>query len=61
MTVRSYEYVKNLIETPDYSPWFSARNGEKMILAESIPSERTTQGEQNDANLTCIAPSSEEL
>ena len=44
----------------DYSPWFDFLDSEKM-LEERIPSERAHQGEQNGANFSFIAPSSEEL
>ena len=47
-------------KTMDYSPWFdfweSGKSSEKMI-----PSERAQQEEQNGANFSFIAPSSEEL
>ena len=50
-----------LVETPDYSPWFSARNGRLQFRQKRIPSERAPQEEQNDTNFSSVAPSSEEL
>ena len=44
----------------DYSPWFDFWESEKR-LEKRIPSERASQGEQNGANFSLVAPSSEEL
>ena len=44
-----------LVKTPDYSPWKKFDFGKKRI-----PSERASQEEQNGANFSFIAPSSEE-
>ena len=44
----------------DYSPWFHLSESEKSI-EKRIPSERASQEEQNGANFSFIAPSSEEL
>ena len=44
----------------DYSPWFQFWESEKS-LDEMIPSERAFQGEQNSANFSFVAPSSQEL
>ena len=49
-----------LTETMDYSPWFDFLES-KNSLEIRIPSERASQGEQNDANFSFVAPSSEEL
>ena len=49
-----------LIETPDYSPWFSARKWNFDFGKKRIPGKSTSKGEQNGANFTFIAPSSEE-
>ena len=47
-------------KTMDYNPWFGFSESEKSLEIR-IPSERSSQGEQNDANFSFIAPSSEEL
>ena len=47
-------------KTMDYSPWFDFWESKKS-LEERIQSERGPQEEQNDANFSFIAPSSEEL
>ena len=47
-------------KTMDYSPWFQFWESKKSI-EEMIPSERASQEEQNGANFSFIAPSSEEL
>ena len=47
-------------KTMDYSPWFDFSESEKS-LEKKIPSERASRGEQNDANFSSVAPSSEEL
>ena len=44
----------------DYSPWFQFWESEKS-LEEMMPSERASQEEQNGANFSFVAPSSEEL
>ena len=44
----------------DYSPWFDFLESGKSF-EERIPSEGASQGEQNDANFSFVAPSSEEL
>ena len=44
----------------DYSPWFHLSESEKDF-EKRIPSERASQEEQNGANFSFIAPSSEEL
>ena len=44
----------------DYSPWFDFYESEKSF-EKRIPSERASQGEQNGANFSFVAPSSEEL
>ena len=48
------------LKTMDYSPWFSFWESKKS-LEEMIPSERASQGEQNCANFSFVASSSEEL
>ena len=55
--------VKILIfrpKTMDYSPWFDFWESKKH-LEKRIPLERASQGEQNGANFSFVAPSSEEL
>ena len=47
-------------KTMDYSPWFDFLGSEKSSK-KRIASERASQGEQNDAKFSFIAPSSEEL
>ena len=47
-------------KTMDYSPWFHLSESEKSFK-ERTPSERASQEEQNGANFSFIAPSSEEL
>ena len=44
----------------DYSPWFHFLESKKSS-EKRIPSETASQGEQNDANFSFVAPSSEEL
>ena len=61
ISVRSYEDAKKLVKTPDYSPWFSARNSKIWFWLNSMSSERTRQEKQNGANFSFLAPSSEEL
>ena len=58
LPVRNYGSVKNLIKTPYYSPWFSAKNGKSSLRLKMIPPERASQEEYNG---TISAPSSEEL
>ena len=43
-----------------YSPWFDFWESEKS-LEKRIPLERVSQGEQNGANFSFVAPSSEGL
>ena len=51
-----------LVKTPDYSPWFSAKKMKNLTLANNdILCARARQEEQNGANFSFIAPSSEEL
>ena len=45
-------------KTMDYSPWFDFWESKKVSEIR-IPSERASQGEQNDANFSFVAPSSE--
>ena len=45
-------------KTMDYSPWFQFWESEKSS-EKIIPSERASQGEQNGANVSFVAPSSE--
>ena len=47
-------------KTMGYSPWFGFCESKKHS-EKRIPSEREQQQEQNDANFSFIAPSSEEL
>ena len=47
---------RNVTETIDYSPWFSAKNNVKAI---KIPCKCVSQGERNDTNFNFIASSSE--
>ena len=47
-------------KTMDYSPWFDFWESKKS-LEKNIPSEKASQEEQNDANFSFMAPSSEEL
>ena len=47
-------------KTMDYNPWFDFWESIKSFEIR-IPSERASQGEQNDANSNFVAPSSEEL
>ena len=47
-------------KTMDYSPWFDFCESKKS-LEERIPSARASQKEQNGANFSFVAPSSEEL
>ena len=47
-------------KTMDYSPWFSFWESKKSC-EKWISSERAFQGEQNCANFSFVAPSSEEL
>ena len=44
----------------DYSPWFDFSESKKS-LGKRIPSKQASQEEQNDANFSFIAPSSEEV
>ena len=46
--------TSNSAKTPDYSPWFSARN---WIWVKKITMEMLFQGEQNDTNFSFTAPS----
>ena len=46
-------------KTMDYSPWFDFSESEKS-LEKRIPLERASEGEQNGANFSFVAPSSEE-
>ena len=45
-------------KTMDYNPWFDIWESKKGF---KIPSERPSQGEQNGANVSFVAPSNEEL
>ena len=45
-------------KTMDYSPWFDFWESQKS-LEKRIPSERASQEEQNGANFSFVAPSSE--
>ena len=47
-------------KTMDYSPWFEFLDSEKSF-EKRIPSERVSQGDQNGASFSFVAPSSEEL
>ena len=47
-------------KTMDYSPWFDFCESKKSFEI-MIPSERASQGEQNGANFSFLALSSEEL
>ena len=47
-------------KTMDYSPWFYFWESKKSFEIR-LPSERASQGEQNSANFSVVAPSSEEL
>ena len=47
-------------KTMDYSPWFYFLESKKSF-EKRIPLERASQGEQNGANFSVVAPSSEEL
>ena len=47
-------------KTMDYSPWFDFWESKKSF-DKRIPSERASQEEQNGANFSFLAPSSEEL
>ena len=47
-------------KTMDYNPWFDFSDSKKSSEIR-IPSERASQGEQNDANFSFVAPSSVEL
>ena len=44
----------------DYSPWFHLSESRKSF-EKKIPPERASQEEQNGANFSFVAPSSEEL
>ena len=46
-------------KTMDYNPWFDFRNPKKVLIR--IPLERASQEEQNGANFSFVAPSSEEF
>ena len=59
-------FSQNVFRTPknqtmDYSPWFSARKWKFLLWRKMISSERESQEEQNGADFSFIAPSSEEL
>ena len=47
-------------KTMDYSSWFECLESEKSF-EKRIPSERASQGDQNGASFSFVAPSSEEL
>ena len=47
-------------KTMDYSPWFDFWESEKSF-EKRTPPERASQEEQNGANFSFIAPSSEEF
>ena len=47
-------------KTMDYNPWFDFWEFKKRLEIK-IPSERASQGKQNGANFSVVAPSSEEL
>ena len=44
----------------DYSPWFDFCESGKRFQ-ERMPLERASQEEQNNANFSSVAPSSEEI
>ena len=46
-------------KTMDYSPWFDF--GGSKSFEKRMPSERSSQEEQNNANFSSVAPSSEEI
>ena len=48
------------LKTMDYSPWFDFWESESELV-KRIPPERASQGEQNDANFSSVAPCSQEL
>ena len=48
-------------QTPYYSPWYLARNGKFQFRQNMISTERASQEEQNGANFSSVAHSSEEL
>ena len=52
---------RNLIKTPYYSPWFSPKIGKFGFRRNMVSLERACQEEQNGANFSSVAPSSEEL
>ena len=52
---------RNLVKTPDYSPWFSARIWKFQFRQNRNSSERASQGERNGSNFSFVASSSEEL
>ena len=62
--VRSKKTAKKmtsiLVKTPYYSPWFSAKILKFELRQKRIPSERASQEEQNGANFSSVAPSSEQ-
>ena len=47
-------------KTMDYSPWFQFSEPE-FFLEKRTPLERVPQDEQNGANFSIVAPSSDEL
>ena len=47
-------------KTMDYSPWFDFSESKKSFEIK-IPLERESQGEQNGANFSFVAPSSDNL
>ena len=47
-------------KTMDYSPWFHFSESKKSF-EKGMPSERAPQEDQNGANFSFVAPSSEEL
>ena len=48
------------VKTPDYSPWFLARNGKFRLRQRTTPCKSTSQGEQNNKNSSFAAPSREQ-
>ena len=47
-------------KTMDYSPWFDFWESKKS-LEKRIPPEQVSQEQQNGANFSSVAPSSQEL
>ena len=57
LPVMSYERTEVKIKTPYYSPGISARNREFRPQQKMLPCKRISQGEQNGANFSFVAPS----